>query len=169
MANKHVFVAITVAIGAGILLSFWTLLYKGYHYGMSTYSYPSMLFGREPWDKLQLWLQTPKSPDYVAVAFVLAGGFFTWFLMAMRSYFIWWPFHPVGYVVSGSWAGSWFWFPIFIAWLLKWLILRHGGLRSHRKAKPFFFGLIIGEFFVMSLFSLANLFFGVPVFPSLIG
>ena len=168
MANKHVFVAITVAIGAGILLSFWTLLYKSYHYGMSTYSYPSFVFGQEAWGRLQWWLQAPKTPDYVAVAFVLVGFFFTWFLMAMRSYFVWWPFHPVGYVVSGTWGG-WFWFPILIAWLLKWLILRHGGLRSHRKAKPFFFGLIIGEFFVMSLWSLVNLFFGVPVFPSLTG
>ena len=38
------------------------------------------------------------------------------------------------------------WFSIFVGWLLKWIILRYGGLRAHRKAIPFFIGLVLGEF-----------------------
>ena len=167
MSNKSVFVAITVAVGAGTIISLWTLVYKGYHHGMSIYSYPSVDYlGRESWDRLQHWMQMPRSADYMSVAFVVIGGLFTWFLMAMRRYFIWWPFHPVGYVVSGSWGGNIYWFPIFISWFIKWLLLRYGGLSSHRKARPFFFGLVIGEFSVMSLWALASLFLGLPVRPS---
>ncbi|MFC1713037.1 DUF6785 family protein [Candidatus Poribacteria bacterium] len=167
MSNKGVFTAITVAIGAGAIISLWTLVYKGYHYGMSIYSYPSVThLGREPWDRLQQWMQAPRLPDYIGIAFVLIGGLFTWFLMTMHRYFIWWPLHPVGYVVSGSWGGNIFWFPIFISWFIKWFLLRYGGLSSHRKARPFFFGLIMGELIVMSLWSLGSLFLSIPVRPS---
>jgi hypothetical protein len=43
------------------------------------------------------------------------------------------------------------WFPIFIAWLAKFIILKATGLKGYRTALPFFFGLVLGEFTVGSL------------------
>jgi len=34
---------------------------------------------------------------------------------------------------------------IIISWLIKLLLLRYGGLRAHRKALPFFLGLLVGS------------------------
>jgi hypothetical protein len=42
-------------------------------------------------------------------------------------------------------------FPLFVAWLLKWLLLRAGGLRLYRAGLPFFLGLIIGHFALAGL------------------
>ena len=38
------------------------------------------------------------------------------------------------------------WLPVFMAWLIKALVLRYGGLRGYRAALPFFIGLVLGEF-----------------------
>ena len=36
------------------------------------------------------------------------------------------------------------WFSVFIAWLLKAMILRYGGPRLYLRLRPFFLGLILG-------------------------
>ena len=75
-------------------------------------------------------------------------------MMSLRRLFAWFPLHPVGYAVSGSWTMSWLWFSLFIAWLVKWLVLHHGGLRTYRRALPLFFGLILGDYVVGGLLSI---------------
>ena len=50
----------------------------------------------------------------------------------------WFPFHPVGYAVSSSWSLSLLWLPLLIAWIIKSVLLRYGGLRAYRQAMPFF-------------------------------
>jgi hypothetical protein len=64
----------------------------------------------------------------------------------LRTTFLWWPFHPAGYVVGASFALMRLWLPLFMAWLLKTFILRYGGLSGYRRALPLFMGLVIGEF-----------------------
>ena len=64
----------------------------------------------------------------------------------MRTRFAWWPLHPVGYLVAGSFGLFRLWLPIFVTWLIKSLLLRYGGMSAYQKARPFFFGLIMGEF-----------------------
>ena len=43
------------------------------------------------------------------------------------------------------------WFPLFVAWLLKALLLKLGGLRMYRTGIPFFLGLTIGHFFMAGI------------------
>ena len=54
---------------------------------------------------------------------------------------------------------DYFWFAFFISWVLKSLILRHGGIRAHRRAIPLFFGLILGDYIVGSLWSVVGIIF----------
>lgn len=56
------------------------------------------------------------------------------------------------------------WFPLFIAWVLKGTILKYGGLKLHRRAMPFFMGLMLGEFVVGCLLSIIGTAFGIPVY-----
>ena len=48
--------------------------------------------------------------------------------------------------VSSSWAMNSFGFSIFLSWLVKFIILRYGGLKLYRKSIPLFLGFILGEF-----------------------
>ena len=51
---------------------------------------------------------------------------------------------------------------MLIAWLVKVLVLRYGGLHSYRRLLPFFFGLIMGESVVGCSWPLVGLIFHVP-------
>ena len=44
-----------------------------------------------------------------------------------------------------------FWLPILIARLVKSLVMRYGGVRQYLKIKPFFLGMILGEFSMAAL------------------
>lgn len=138
--NRKLFYAMVVAIILGALSGFWAYLHVTYKTGATLWR------GREIFGRLDKWLNNPVQPDCYGVSFIGIGMVFTVILMAMRKRFFWWPIHPAGYAVSGSWAMNPLWFSIFIGWFLKWLLMRYGGLRLHRKAIPFFMGLVLGEF-----------------------
>ncbi|MDE0685735.1 MAG: hypothetical protein OXI63_22630, partial [Candidatus Poribacteria bacterium] len=78
----------------------------------------------------------------------------TFVMMYMRMHFLWWPFHPAGYALAISFAMDYFWFAFFVAWFLKLMILRHGGLRLHRKVAPLFLGLILGDYVIGSIWAI---------------
>ena len=59
-----------------------------------------------------------------------------------------------------TWSMSLLWMPLFIAWVVKLVILRFGGLRLYRQALPLFLGLILGEHVVGSIWSLIGIFGG---------
>jgi hypothetical protein len=58
-----------------------------------------------------------------------------------------WPLHPVGLLIVSTHYGNWGWPSIFLGWGAKSLILRYGGARAYRQARPAFLGLIVGEVF----------------------
>jgi hypothetical protein len=84
--------------------------------------------------------------DWRRQVFFVVGVLVTLFLAVMRTRFVWWPFHPLGYALSGSWTMIVFWFPCVVAWVLKTLILRYGGMRTYVRLRPLFLGMILGEF-----------------------
>ncbi len=138
--NRKLFYAMVIAIVLGTLSGFWAYLHVTYKTGATLWR------GREIFGRLDKWINNPVQPDSYGLSFIGIGMVFSVILMAMRKRFFWWPLHPAGYAVSGSWAMNPLWFSIFVGWLLKWIILRYGGLRAHRKAIPFFMGLVLGEF-----------------------
>jgi len=83
-------------------------------------------------------------------------------LAAARTRFVGFPLHPVAYALSASWSIHLVWMPMLIAWLVKLLVLRYGGLRFYRRVLPFFLGLIIGESIVGCSWSIIGLIFNVP-------
>ncbi len=83
------------------------------------------------------------------------------FLLAwLRGRFVRFPFHPLGYCIGPGLI--WHWFPFFIAWALKWLILHFGGLRFYRRALPFFVGLVLGDYCMGAIWALTSVVWDVP-------
>ncbi len=78
-------------------------------------------------------------------------------LQAATLRWAWWPFLPVGYLVSTTWYVQLSWLSIFIGWLAKLLIVKFGGARLYQKAKPIFFGLVFGDALAAGLWALINL------------
>ena len=121
-------------------------------------------FGSESWNRLTSWLQQPKAANG-SVAWALVAGFlFAAFLQAMRVRFFWWPFHPLAYAVSSSFEINLVWMPLLIAWVVKSLMLRYGGVRTFQSSLPFFYGLILGQFVEGSLLNIWGILTGTPTY-----
>lgn len=86
------------------------------------------------------------SPNPSGPAWFGMGAITTLFLYWMRIRFWWWPFHPMGYAMGAAWPAIVYWFAFLIGWISKAFILRYGGVRLFLRARPFFLGLILGEF-----------------------
>ena len=74
----------------------------------------------------------------------------------MRTYFLWWPFHPAGYAICTQFGAEYYWSAIMIAWLIKTLVLRYGGYRAYRKTLPLMFGLVLGEYCMGAFWSVLS-------------
>jgi len=44
-----------------------------------------------------------------------------------------------------------------VSWMIKSIILKHGGRGTHRKAIPFFLGLVLGDYIPRSISSIVSL------------
>ncbi|MDQ3815007.1 MAG: hypothetical protein M3347_13775 [Armatimonadota bacterium] len=77
------------------------------------------------------------------------GAALTYFLMLARSRFLWFPLHPIGYLVALGYAMHTLWFSIFAGWLFKVAITRYGGVDTYRKVTPAFLGLALGDVTMM--------------------
>ncbi|MBM3239977.1 hypothetical protein FJZ31_27135 [Candidatus Poribacteria bacterium] len=159
--SRRLFWGLVIASVLGVISCLWTLLHFSYKTGAPGVDYYGGLYFN---GYLSRWLTHPQSTNYAVIIAIAGGLIFTIFLMSMRMRFLSWPFHPVGYALSGSWTMNLVWLIFFISWLLKLSILRHGGLKAYRKAMPFFFGLILGEFTIGTLWSIVGVLWNVPAY-----
>jgi hypothetical protein len=86
--------------------------------------------------------------------------FFVLILTVLRMRFVWWPFHPAGYALAISYAMDYFWFAFFVSWLVKFVLMKQGGIKTHRLAAPFFLGLILGDYVLGSCWAILGPVFG---------
>ncbi|MBD3184351.1 hypothetical protein GF312_18855 [Candidatus Poribacteria bacterium] len=151
MRNTTLIIAMMVAALVGSLASFGSHL--GFYYRYPNYA----IWGRGEFGHLGNILTNPMTRDMTAITQMSFGFGFTILLMALSRRYIWWPFHPVGYAVGSGWAIGHMWFSVFLSWLAKRMILSYGGSKVYRKAIPIFLGLILGQFFMGSFWSVLGL------------
>ncbi len=158
---KPLVFAMVLAVFVGSLASFWAYLHDVYRFGSGGG------FAWHPFNRLQQQMNFPASPNIPEISFMGVGMGFTFLLMFLRMKLFWWPFHAVGYAVSGAadWCMNWLWISLVISTTAKWIILKHGGLQTHRRATPFFLGLVLGEFVVGSLWSIYGMIAEIRIFP----
>lgn len=77
-------------------------------------------------------------------------------LSGMRSWLSWWPLHPVGLAFQHTIGVRVFGFSAFVAWLIKLIVLRLGGIGLYRRTQPLFLGLLIGYATMIGVSSLVD-------------
>ena len=160
MSNRGLLVALAVASVVSLFSVYWANLDITYRDGASARAggFKSWV-GWEAFNRLQRWLQFPSDPDVTRISYMTGGFILVFILSAMRVRFLWWPFHPAGYALATSYAMDYFWFAFFVSWLIKFILIKQGGLRTHRRAAPFFLGLILGDYVLGSVWAILG-----PVF-----
>ncbi|MCE5219311.1 hypothetical protein LLH03_20020 [bacterium] len=157
--NRGVAQAILLATIVAIISSFWISLHL--YYGLGARA-KGRMFAGESFTKLQSWLVSPQDTNWYAMSAIGVGFVFGLFLQTMRLRYAWWPFHPLGYAVSGSWEMNLVWMPLLIAWILKTAIIKWLGDRYYNKAVPIFMGLILGQFVVGSILNIVSIALHIP-------
>ena len=141
------FLGMFLALIIGIFASLWIALRLSYIYGGINLS--SWYFGggaKEPWLYTADKVLHPEGPNGLGWLCRGIGVVVMFALMFMRNRFLWWPLHPIGFPIGPVWLMGQLWFSIFLAWLLKSLILRYGGPKLYKNTIPFFLGLILGQY-----------------------
>ncbi len=157
---RRFFWAMVLAAVAATLTAFWAMAHLMYSYGARAKSRSG--FGAEAFNRLASWMSAPTGPNWGATAAVGVGLATGLLLETMRMRFVNWPFHPLGFAISGSWEMNLVWLPIMIGWALKLLIIRYGGYRTFTAAVPLFLGLILGQFVVGSILNIVSISLGIP-------
>jgi hypothetical protein len=166
MPRRRLAALIAAATFLALLVGFYACLTDSYRFGWAT---AHVYAGPAQGAKIGLtlasqWIDNPRLPDGTRAAWMGLGGGVTLLLTAARQRFMWWPFHPLGYVMSATATSHAFWSHYFMAWLVKVLVLRYGGMRLYRRLLPFVFGVILGDVVTQSLWSLAGSLLDVPVY-----
>jgi hypothetical protein len=153
------YVAIVVALLVAVPASFWAYLDMYYRRGAGTGKVEmwALGFGRGGYDALASWIRTPTPRDSAALLAVGAGASIAALLALARMRFFWFPLHPLAYAVANGWGMHNLWSCVFVGWLAKAVVLHYGGLRRYRELIPFFLGIMLGEFFVGSLWTLIGI------------
>ena len=90
-------------------------------------------------------LQNPWHATPVQYVSMLTGAVIVALLSWLRLNFVWWPIHPLGFVMATSWASLNLWFSLFLGWLFKLLTIRYTGLKGYVQFRPLFLGMIMGD------------------------
>ena len=154
--SRQLLWALLIAAGLSTVAAFWTYLHIYYEFGAASAKVRPALaaVGPNMLRQIDHWLNSPKGPDSGALTGMIGGGIVVLALSFLRQTFVWWPFHPIGYVLAGTQSMDYMWCPFFSGWLLKLVTLRYGGIRIYRQALPFFLGLILGDYIVPTLWGL---------------
>ncbi|MEE3043173.1 MAG: DUF6784 domain-containing protein, partial [Candidatus Latescibacterota bacterium] len=89
-----------------------------------------------------------------------AGGGVQLLLTLASKRFLWFPIHPIAFPISAMWTAHHLMASIFVAWLVKTVVLRYGGVGLYRRSRPFFLGLILGHYGAGGLWLVIDAFTG---------
>jgi len=159
-----------LAIGTSVVVSYAVGLVLYYGHGatnlwdMSSRHIPTWSYDR----LLNRW-DTQGRPNWPFVYWNGVGVAVMALLVWLQRTFLWWRLSPVGYLMCWSPALEQIAGSFFFGWLASTLSLRYGSLGFYRRARPFFLGLIVGEFLGVVLWLLVDAAAGVTghaLFPS---
>ena len=139
--SRHFLIAMIVASIVGTFAGFWALLHNMYHFGADNVYHN---IGDNRFPHVGYVDSTPAQPRFSDAPrrWHWCGDYGS--STCASSTVPRFPFHPVGFAVACGWMMGGIWFSVFVAWLIKWAILKFGGIQLYRRMVPFFIGIIFG-------------------------
>ncbi|MGC9316785.1 MAG: DUF6785 family protein [Armatimonadota bacterium] len=163
ISRRGLFGALAVSVGLATVVSCVVYLWLMYrHGGTALNTWFTSYYTRNlycTWTNHLIVNGEP--PEPWAFARIAIGAGSMWALVSLHRTYLWWPLHPIGYLMGASWPMINFWFPILIGWMLKSAVVRFGGHRVYRRLLPGFLGLIFGEFLSAGLWAVVDIIAGV--------
>jgi hypothetical protein len=160
--RRRLQVAVLLAVLVSLLVSYVSVIGLSYRYGavnsgqwflrglpIYTHKYATQLLEGSITASGRRW------------AFTALGAAVMTLLTLAQKLFVWWPIHPVGFVLGATAPVQWSWTGIFVAWLLKSLVLKYGGPRLYTRTRDMAIGLVLGQVLCAGLWLLIASVFGI--------
>ena len=158
-----------LAVVVSFVAASYFFLYFNYHKGgLALYSYTTQGNPRNMFNTAHGQIVGAVTPPGATEWGGFASGIVVTILLTwLRANFTWFPLHPLAFAIAPTWAMYVFSFPFFVAWVIKSLVMRFGGIESFRKLAPFMLGLVLGEFMMAVMWAVMNMWRGwsTPSFP----
>ena len=169
--RRRLFGAIVAAMLVTLVISVWFTLHLAYKFGginlsgqffgASFPTYPSRFATQQ--------LKEIIGPSLAGWLWTASGAAVMTFLLLARQRLANWPLHPLGFAIGAGWTMRVIWSSILLAWAIKGLVLKYGGAGAYQKTKPFFMGLILGQFTIAGVWLVIDTLTGtvgniIPVF-----
>ncbi len=144
---RRLAVAIALAVAVTLVASSVAILHLAYAYGginLVGWQFIGLPSFAGDWITRQVANPDPVQTwhlGFVGVG-VVAMGLLTW----VKSRFVGFPIHPVGLALGLTHPIYNVWFSVFVAWLVKALVLKYGGARFYLALRPLFLGMVLGAF-----------------------
>jgi len=145
--GRTALVGFALALVASVVVTVWL----GYRYGAYNFaSYDFRYANQWPFNNTVTQIKEMASGvpyQRWALVFFLVGVVVTAALTVLTYRLPWWPLHPAGFTVAFAWSVRTAVMSVFVAWAVKAVLLRIGGIDLYRKARPVFLGIIVGYAF----------------------
>ena len=144
--------AIALAVLLGFVLPLSVVIFQAYSKGgINMTEWFFRVAPIKPFGYMSTTLVENPDPNIAGWQFAGLGALLMIGLLMARRNYAWWPIHPIGLIVMGAWMMAEVWFSFLLAWLIKTTLVKYGGPRLYNKSLPLFLGLIIGQFFIATL------------------
>jgi len=144
---RRVALVLWLALAAALVLSLGDTLYLGYKHG--AYNLGNMGLRKAGPSAFNYAVSTIRNASPVGgngrVLWAGIGAAAMALLTLVRYRFPWWPLHPIGLAVQGHYGLTKTCFSTFIAWAIKSVLMRIGGVSLYERGKPFFVGLLAAQ------------------------
>ena len=162
LKQRPFLLAMGIAIVLAMGVSYYSSIDLGYRYGaVNLQHWTYMISATVPFTRLTSILQHPSGIELERLGSFIFGGAAMFGMLWMRHHYLWWKLHPIGSLMMTSYATYCFWGSFFIGWLLKYTVLKFGGVAQYRKLRPLVLGVVLGECFIGGIWIVVGLFTGI--------
>lgn len=145
ISGRRLLLFLCAAAAVSLCTTLFCYIWMGYRHGLiHGYVWYYVMSPNYHWGWVTNSMLNPHPPQHLTTVFMGIGGSLAGLLSLANYRFAAWPLHPVGLAVALTNTVRGDWFGIFLAWLIKSIAIRYGGVKLYRALRPFFIGLILG-------------------------
>ena len=155
--KRRLFWAMALALVISVIGATFMFIYVAYsHGGVNLQNFFMSGLAQRPYVDLKVYFLEATYPNIRGLVFTGVGAAVEGFLITAQHRLHWWPLHPLGFIIGNGWLTQTIWFSVFLAWLLKYTIMKYGGMTRYLASRPFFIGVILGQATAAGLWLVIN-------------
>lgn len=147
LRRRSLLAGLLIGIGVALLVGGYLSVALPYRYGAinmgNKYIYSQPNYAASYY---AVALGAPPAWDLRRLLYISVGAGLALFTAVMHMQCSWWGLSPLGMALSATYAARVHSLSFFFVWLLKLALVRYGGMKTFQILRPFFLGLILGEF-----------------------